>query len=70
MHDTLSKIINAPTREAALEAALKDARAWASHWNGDRECGLPITHESYLDCVAAIDAALAKQSAPLAQAAE
>ena len=69
MHDTLSKIVNAQTREEALEAALKAARAWASHWNGDRECGLPITHESYLDCVQVIDAALAKRDAP-AQAAE
>lgn len=72
MATTLSEIINAPTREAALEVALKDARAWAVHWNGDRECGLAITRESYLDCVVVIDAALAKRDAPaaLSQAAE
>lgn len=59
----MKEIVNAPTREAALEAALRDARAYALHWDEDRKCNLTITPESVVDCLAVIDAALAKSSA-------
>ena len=50
-------------RIVRLESALKDARAWALHWDEDRKCNLPITAESVQTCLASIDRALAAEAA-------
>lgn len=56
---SIAEIVNAATREIALEAALKDTRAWVEHWERDRQCKLTPTEGSLQACLSMIDAALA-----------